>query len=126
MKALVRRLHSVVAGMLIVLDGVMSDRLMMRLRRRLSLSKGHHRAVRQAHEAEQHGDDDPEGRAEGPERSHTLHLGSSLACRQLTFGNPGLILTLCLERDKSAPMMTFAHMLFYRRRATLAPARDRM
>lgn len=72
MKALIGRLHAVMAGMLGmgVLGGLMSGRLMMRLWRFL-LSKGHHRAVRQAHEAEQHGDDDPEAWAESPERSHT-------------------------------------------------------
>lgn len=56
-------------GMSDVLGHVMSGRLMMGLRR-LFLRKGHDRAMRQAHEAEQRGNDDPKSWAEGPERSH--------------------------------------------------------
>ncbi len=69
MKALIGRLHAGMTGMLVMLGDMVSDRLVMRLRR--LLGKGHHRAVRQAHEAEQQGDDDPEAWAESPERSHT-------------------------------------------------------
>ena len=54
-----RHLHFGMVGMFNVLGGVVSNRLMMRVRR-MFLSKGRHRAVRQAREAEQHGNDGPE------------------------------------------------------------------
>lgn len=69
LRAVVGRMPNVMGVMFCVFSGVMSGRLMMRLRS-LFLGKGHHRAVCQAHEAEQRGNDDPETWAKGPKRSH--------------------------------------------------------
>lgn len=73
--------------MVSMLCGMLSDRLMNGLRR-LFLGKGHHRAMCKAHEAEQHGQNDPKAWAESPERSHSFHVKLSPARGQLTFGNP--------------------------------------
>ncbi len=101
--------------------------LMLYCLRRLLLGKGHDWAVRQAHEAEQHGNNDPKAWAKGSERPHGFYLGVADRRRQLTFGNPGLILTPRRGRRMSARMTMFDTNAFLRRRrATMAPARDRM